>query len=337
VAPDQGAAPAVAAVPRAATPAAISIEPATRVEVDPPSEDDHSFLTHVTFSPDGRTLVIGTASGLVALLDAQTGREQRRLAGLPGFVTSLELSADGAQLLTVSRGEARLWELSSGRETWRHEVNILSALHFVPDGRSFAECDPSRVVTFLDRKTGAETKRFGRAEPHDEHRQNLLAPTSIAFSPDGKRMAAARWDQRVILWDLRSGEEITRLPGRLTVQWSSDGRLIATATGTISKRHDRTSLRTRLFDGQSWKELRTFDEHDPGSARFSPDSRWLAAVGDGEVRVWDPATGKIAGRARHAEHVPISLAFARGGRRLATGGRDGDVVLWRLQPRQLPD
>jgi hypothetical protein len=81
--------------------------------------------------------------------------------------------------------------------------------------------------------------------------------------------------------------------------------------------------------------------------QFSPDGRLLASidfVGDGGLRIWDVATGKLLFRrawpddaARHAGWSPAaSLAFFPGGRKLATGMVDGTVLVWDLAPETWP-
>jgi WD40 repeat protein len=62
---------------------------------------------------------------------------------------------------------------------------------------------------------------------------------SVAFSPDGKRLASASKDGTVKVWDAATGQEILTLKGHtdqvLSVAFSPDGKRLASASadGTV--------------------------------------------------------------------------------------------------------
>jgi WD40 repeat protein len=52
--------------------------------------------------------------------------------------------------------------------------------------------------------------------------------TSVAWSPDGKRLATASWDKTAKVWDAADGREVLTLRGHndavTSVAWSPDGK-----------------------------------------------------------------------------------------------------------------
>jgi WD40 repeat protein len=79
--------------------------------------------------------------------------------------------------------------------------------------------------------------------------------TTVAFSPDGQRLASASVDQTIKLWDLATGFEVLTLRGHKgvvnAVAFSPDGQRLATGG------EDRT---VRLWDAP----LNTLAERPPG-------------------------------------------------------------------------
>ncbi len=160
------------------------------------------------------------------------------------------------------------------------------------------------------------------------------------WSEDGRMIASAFVDGRVILWEAATGAERERYradPGRLQqIVFSPDGRYVAARDDTTGQIHlwDRSSRRSR-----------TLQVDEPGRSRrdmsiaFSRDSRCLAVnawgIPGGATRValWDVATGQRVRvcPARPTEGGSGHLAFTPDGRFLIVSGSTS-VVLWRLAP-----
>src|SRR5262245_8749373 len=159
--------------------------------------------------------------------------------------------------------------------------------------------------------------------------------TSVAFSPDGRRVGAGSDGDGVSVWDATSGEELPKLRGRNTfvvsVAYSPDARRLVGGTPFLGP--DATTV--VVWDTTTGDELMALRGHTApvGDVAYSPDGRWFASASpDGTVRVWDAATGQQA-RTLPQRGDPTGLAFSPDGRWLACGG-DGALRLWSLTTDQ---
>ncbi len=149
---------------------------------------------------------------------------------------------------------------------------------------------------------------------------------AVAFSPDGKRLAAGVYG-RVTVWDLataRPAKVLTNVLGAVNdLKWSPDGKLLAVAGGQPSPRDD-----LRLFDTADWKRVASLGGHLDvvSGVSFTADGKRLASASfDKTVRVWDvadPKAPKLAHTfAGHSDFV-YAVAFGPKGDWYATASKD---------------
>ncbi len=186
----------------------------------------------LAYSPDGRTLALGSEDGEVRLWEMPAGRERAVLRGHTGSVWGLAFSPDGKRLATGGQdGRLFLWDPVAGTESrvlrGAHPAPIRS-LAFSPDGRSLGLAEPSSEASdflIFDVETGVvRTRLFG----------HHLGTTDLAYSPDGCTLATAGVDRSIKLWDLARGTVSTAVREDRwvkSVAISPDGRWLAFAGG----------------------------------------------------------------------------------------------------------
>jgi WD40 repeat protein/serine/threonine protein kinase len=261
-----------------------------------------SRIRLVKFFPDRNILVTVSDGGEIRLWDTATGKELSS-HNLPIKLSRAAVSPDGKVVAgSLDTDVVRLWDVASGKE----KVALMGdptvqALAFSPDGKVLATGTPPGTVRLWDAATGKafvrlEPARTDRNDPGGLRAGNLFAAwgvgtdQSIAFSPDGRRLACATGEKIISVWDIESGKEVQSLlnPGGTVgiVTFSPDGRQLVTVSEDNTLRAWSPTQGKLMFAIKGGEVSFT-------SVVFSPDGkRFVVVSGDGTVRLFDAVTGK---------------------------------------------
>jgi serine/threonine protein kinase len=191
---------------------------------------------------------------------------------------------------------------------------------------------------------------------------------SLAWSPDGTRLALGLNDSTVRIWDAATGSEQFKLDEDefpvLRVAWSPNGRRLAfggddgvvriwnaetEAVEFALTGHSDNMLNlawspdgmrlvstgddfiVRVWDAVNGQPLQVLTGHSGSvwGAAWAPDgSRFATSAFDGQIRIWDAATGKALHVLDGRQDWVMSLSWSADGTRLASAGTNGLVRIW---------
>jgi hypothetical protein len=155
--------------------------------------------------------------------------------------------------------------------------------------------------------------------------RNVGRVFSVAFSPDGKTLAAGAWDGSIRLWDVATGKELRQYTGHSgwvrSVVFSPVGKILASG-GKDKILH--------LWDPSTGNELRQLKGHQNWIQylAFSPDGKILGSRGAGQtLRLWDVASGRELRQFELAKWSTRPFAFSPDSKLLAYPGEYRSILL----------
>lgn len=165
------------------------------------------------------------------------------------------------------------------------------------------------------------------SEPEIVLQKNLVCNIySVAYSPDGKLLAAGYDNNQIRVWDAKKGTLMRTLSGHTGTVWSvafsPDGKTL------ISGSADKT---IKFWDVQSGKELRTLKGHEDtvSFVTYSNDGVYIASgSADRTIKFWDPENGKLLQTLTGHTRTIASIAYSNDGKYMASASWDKTVKMY---------
>lgn len=284
----------------------------------------------VALSPDGKLLAAGCFDGKIELWTVPEGQLLKTLIGHPKSVWGLAFNPDGKVLVSGDEsGAIKRWTLPDGRELspLQEHKEPVRQLAFSPDGALLAASHARTGITLWAMADNTALRTWPADAKID----------SVAFSPDGTRLAAGGGTE-ITLRSVADGRELLTLEwaveleemqallqsgvmNTLRVAFSPTGNLLAAAKGKTIK----------LWNPTDGRRLSTLQGHagNVTSLAFSPDGKLLASGSeDKTLKLWTMPDGKVWRTISGFTDSMFGAIFDPTGTRLAAGSGDGAIRLW---------
>jgi WD40 repeat protein/nucleoside phosphorylase len=303
---------------------------------------DHvSWVLAVAWEPEGNRIASAGGDGVVQVWDAdstQTLLTYRGHAWLSEKVNWLPKiymiawSPEGLRLASAGDGKkVYVWDATTGQTITEYEGHsgVLSnvfALAWSPDGKRIASaCSTAgfdKTVHIWNAKTGSPILRYDSSYGFMPN----FSVLSLAWSPDGTRIASTCGDKTVRIWNATTGKPISTFKTSSdwvsAIAWSPDSRCLALANADCT---------AEILDTSTLRILLTYRGHREGvrNIAWSPDgSRLATASNDRTVHIWDAANGACLYIYQEHAAWTTSVAWSPDGTRIASASNDRTVQVW---------
>jgi WD40 repeat protein len=244
-----------------------------------------------------------------------TNYSQPSLSGDGRFFAFRDPERGTLNIGEISRRSTLMTILGGGHER-------VYSMGFNSDGRFFASGGEDLTICVRRTSDGGILREIGCNYFVDGDLQKL------AFSPDGKWLAAGDWaDHSVRIWRLSDGCLVRTLEGRNqrapSLDFSPNGKFLAAGQidGTV-----------QIWDMENGRLARTFSRHRHvvQQVAFSPDGKYLASTGlEGTTKLWGVADAKLIKDIENRESRSFMAVFSPDGKALAKQGPGFAINLWR--------
>ena len=255
----------------------------THQQIGLPFKGHTDRVTSIAFSPDGKILASGSWDNTIILWNVETHQEiGKPLKGHTDKVISIAFSPDGKYLVSGSDdGNFILWDVENPEAPTQFAQkpnNGHSAISVAinPDGNLLAVGSDVEIILW-DISEPKHPSQLEQLAPYNQREASGIT-SSLAFSPDGRYLAAGSLYYVTTIWDVKSYQQIGVMwqghgSSVLSIAFSPDGDKL------VSGSDDNNIIVWGLSDLGNPTKLNEL----PGSGAavtsvvFSPDGIYIAA------------------------------------------------------------
>jgi WD40 repeat protein len=280
-------------------------------------------------SRDSKLIVGGCDDKTVKIFSADTRELISTVTGFPDKVIKMDLSADSRFLVVQCSWDTlentiQVWELPSSQNGGEASKKMSLTMpverywrdaHISPDNKKLAMSHDDEPITLWSVETGEKLRTF------DSHNGGVR---NIVWSPDSELIMTASQDGNMVLWNANYGMTAIIDPIRsplghhdmvmcmkfsskstMLVSGGADKKVLIWTLPDMKARGSRIQPRARILEGHQGMVM---------AVCLSPDEKTLVSWCDeGNVRVWDVATGRQTRVLLEAPHVH-GVLWSRDGR-----------------------
>ncbi|MBV9712936.1 MAG: serine/threonine protein kinase, partial [Ktedonobacteraceae bacterium] len=259
---------------------AFTIRPVTIYKQPRPRIFGQPRINAIAWSPTGREIAAASDNKIVEVWNVSAARRLFVYRAHCDCVRSVAWSPDGLKLASAGGSRVCMWDGRSGETIITHSLfkDEIQKVAWSPNSKYLAAA--SRLQGVLIFELSAQMT-FIPGTAYSNHKGTVL---TVAWAPEGIRIASAAEDKTVQVWNGLTGNLLLTYTAHKTtikaITWSPDGKYIASAgqDGAV-----------QIWEALTGNHLFTFQKHSAPvqAVAWSPDGRYIASGGiDKVVHIW---------------------------------------------------
>lgn len=308
---------------------------------------NNANLLSVSFSPDGKNVVLAGEDNWVRVLDIGNGKELKQLKvpsrgryANPSLFAAY--SPGGKEIVcTPANGTVRIWEIESNAD--HKELSSSFDIHsfaFSPDGQYLVSAyDKNNLcikVTMPDDNPFSlglgdvigiwNIDEYGVVVKELVGHEGFV--NSVSYSSDGQFIVSSSLDNTIRIWDAEKGTQLRKIKhvsgNHSSASFCMDGKRIVSVEGNDT---------IRIIEEENGDELCVKERTRPPYA-ISLSGKRIASISTEDeeytILVWETETGEVLKKMDGNTRRILSVAFSLDEKRLVSVSEDGIIRHWSL-------